>query len=275
MSVVLPLYGAAALPAVLAAAAVAVRVVVPTEAGRRLSTLTLRAPSVLGRSPVLFVLGASGGALLMGGPVLGLLVLAAGAAALRARRGRAARRAAEEEARRAVEACGALSAELSAGRSPAEALSVAAELGTGAFGAGCLDAAGAVRLGGDVPAALEAAAAASAVPALLRGLAACWEVCSATGAGLAAAVEQLATAGRAEAERRRAVEAELAGPRATAGLLAVLPLGGLLLAAGLGADPVHQLLHTPLGAVCAVLGVGLDLLGLAWTARLVRRAGRD
>ena len=74
---------------------------------------------------------------------------------------------------------------------------------------------------------------------------------------------------------RRAVEAELAGPRATAGLLAVLPLGGLLLAAGLGADPVHQLLHTPLGAACAVLGVGLDLLGLAWTARLVRRAGKD
>lgn len=275
MSGVLPLYGTAALPAVLAAAAVAVRVVVPTEAGRRLSTLTLRAPSVLGRRPVLFVLGASGGALLMGGPVLGLLVLAAGAAALRAWRGRAVRRAAEEEARRAVEACGALAAELSACRSPGEALSVAAELGTGAFGSGCLDAAGAVRLGGDVPAALEAAAAASAVPALLRGLAACWEVCSATGAGLAGAVEQLATAGRAEAERRRAVEAELAGPRATAGLLAVLPLGGLLLAAGLGADPVHQLLHTPLGAACAVLGVGLDLLGLAWTARLVRRAGKD
>ena len=78
---------------------------------------------------------------------------------------------------------------------------------------------------------------------------------------------------RAEQAQRRAVQAELAGPRATAGMLAILPLAGLVLAAGLGADPLHVLLETPVGWVCLVAGLGLDGLGLLWTGRLVTRAG--
>jgi tight adherence protein B len=53
----------------------------------------------------------------------------------------------------------------------------------------------------------------------------------------------------------------------------VLPVAGLLMAAGLGADPLRVLLSTPLGLVCLVLGLGLDGLGVLWTGRLVRRAG--
>jgi hypothetical protein len=45
----------------------------------------------------------------------------------------------------------------------------------------------------------------------------------------------------------------------------VLPAVGLLLAAALGADPLQVLLHTPLGLVCLVAGVGLDALGGLWT----------
>ena len=111
------------------------------------------------------------------------------------------------------------------------------------------------------------------MPEVLRALAACWTVCAASGSGLATAVEQLGEGLRADQERRRAVEAELAGPRATAGLLAVLPVAGLLLATGLGADPAGVLLHTPLGLACLTGGLLLDGLGLLWTGRMVARAG--
>ena len=117
------------------------------------------------------------------------------------------------------------------------------------------------------------AAPGSAVPEVLRALAACWTVCAGSGAGLATAVERLEEGLRAEQAQRRAVDAELAGPRATAGLLAVLPAGGLLLAGGLGADPLSVLLATPVGLLCLLVGLGLDAVGVWWTGRLVASAG--
>jgi tight adherence protein B len=131
-------------------------------------------------------------------------------------------------------------------------------------------AASTARLGGDVPAAL--AVDGSAVPQVLRPLAACFEVCSTTGSGLAAGVDRLEEGLRAAEAHRRAVDAELAGPRATAGLLAVLPVAGIGLASALGADPLHVLLHTPFGTACLVVGLILDGLGVVWTRRLVARA---
>jgi tight adherence protein B len=110
------------------------------------------------------------------------------------------------------------------------------------------------------------------VPALLRGLGACWAVCAATGSGLAAAVERLGEAERAAADQRRAVQVELAGPRATARMLAVLPVVGLLMAAGLGADPLGFLLTTLPGRLCLVVGVALEVAGLRWTTCLSARA---
>ncbi|MFD0824011.1 hypothetical protein ACFQ0D_38100, partial [Micromonospora zhanjiangensis] len=51
-------------------------------------------------------------------------------------------------------------------------------------------------------------------------------------------------------------------------LLAVLPSGGVALGYVIGADPVQVLLHTPVGAGCALGAVVLQVAGLAWTARL-------
>lgn len=205
------------------------------------------------------------------GPVLALLALAAGAAAARAVELSRRSRSAAAERSGARQACRVLAAELAAGRSPADALAAAREPATGAVAEALRSAAAAARLGGDVPAALVTAAPDSAVAPLLRALAACWTVCAGTGSGLAAAVQRLEEGLQAEQDLRRTVDAELAGPRATAVLLAGLPGVGLLMAAGLGADPWHVLLETPVGLVCLAAGLGLDALGLWWTQRLVAR----
>lgn len=204
------------------------------------------------------------------GPVGAVLGLAPPVLRALGRRRRAADEAADERTR-VLEALAVLGGDLRAGRVPADALAAAAAVAVGGSGRALAAASAAARLGADVPAALTGSA--SAVPEVLRGLAACWAVCSVAGAGLAAGVDRLTEGLRAAEAQRRAVAAELAGPRATAGLLAVLPLGGIGLAAALGASPLHVLLHTPAGIGCLVLGVAFDTAGLLWTARLVARAG--
>jgi tight adherence protein B len=205
------------------------------------------------------------------GPAVSLLVLAGSAAGLRWWSGRARSRAEGIERDSAVEACSALAGELRAGRSAAEALQAAASVAAGGFALRLHAAAATARLGGDVGAALLSSSGPTAVEPVLRGLAACWTVCAGTGSGLAAAVERLEEGLRAERARQRALDAELASPRATAALLAVLPAAGLLMAAGLGADPLHVLLHTPVGLACLVGGLALDAVGLLWTQRLAAR----
>ncbi|MER6596151.1 hypothetical protein ABT214_30735, partial [Micromonospora purpureochromogenes] len=61
---------------------------------------------------------------------------------------------------------------------------------------------------------------------------------------------------------------QAAGARATALLLAALPLGGIGLGYSIGADPVAVLLHTPVGAVSALTAMGLQIGGLLWAERL-------
>ena len=224
-------------------------------------------PSALWGPPA----GAAG--LLLGGPVLGALLLALGLALPRFLAARERSRRASRERARALEALGLLAAELRAGRPPAEALTGAAEVAVDGSRAVLAAAAGAARTGGDVPAALlSGGSGGSGEVRTWRSLATCWAVCTEAGHGLAAGVERLEAGLRAAQEQRRAVDAELAGPRATAGLLAVLPLAGVGLAVALGADPLHVLLHTTAGLVCLVGGLTADLLGWLWTRALVRRA---
>lgn len=259
------------LPVLLAGSAVAVLTAVPRPGAARLARL--RAGPAGGRAMAPWQL-APGLAGLLGwltaGPVAAALAVG-GVLLLRralAARARADRR--RDERTRALTALALLAAELRSGRTQADALAAASQVASGPFGAALIAAAAAARLGGDVPAAVVADG--SAVPEVLRALAACWQVCSAAGSGLAAGLERLEEGLRAAETQRRSVDAELAGPRATAGLLAVLPLGGIGLAAALGARPVHVLLHTPLGLACLLGGLLLDGAGVLWTRRLVTRA---
>ncbi|HWG23759.1 hypothetical protein [Actinospica sp.] len=103
----------------------------------------------------------------------------------------------------------------------------------------------------------------------LRALAACWYAADRHGIALADAVSGIEEGLRAEGARLRATEVELAGIRATILLLAALPIFGLALGLALGANPLDALLHNPIGQCSLLAGVGLDLVGLLWTDRLV------
>jgi tight adherence protein B len=176
------------------------------------------------------------------------------------------------ESTAAAEAMAVLAAELRAGRPAGVALSSAAAVAVGPTSTALAEAGSAAGLGAAPAEVLLAHAEATAVPELLRGLAVCWQVCAGSGSSLASAVDRLEDGLRAEQECRDEVHAELAGPRSTAVMLAVLPAFGLLLGTGLGANPLHVLLHTPLGGGCLVVGVALELLGVWWTGRIVRAA---
>jgi hypothetical protein len=73
-------------------------------------------------------------------------------------------------------------------------------------------------------------------------------------------------------EQRAEVGARAAGPRTTALVLVGLPLVGVAMSAALGGSPLVFLFTTPLGLLCLVLGVLLDVLGAWWTLRMVRGA---
>lgn len=125
------------------------------------------------------------------------------------------------------------------------------------------------RLGSDVPAALRRLA-------LLPGagglgtVAAAWVIAHRSGAGLADAVGLAARTIRDERATARVVETEMAAARSTARLLAVLPVGVLLIGRGTGGDPFGFLLGTPAGLVCLSGGSALTWAGLVWLERIAR-----
>jgi len=172
-----------------------------------------------------------------------------------------------------IELCQGLSAELAAGRTAGEALARA--VGAAGFPdpVALRPLVAAARDGGDVPAALLAVAPEHGGEAF-RGLAACWKASVTAGAGLAVLVDRVAGSLREAQAHRHEVAAQLAGPRATARLLAALPVLGLLMAAGLGMRPLHFLFGGPAGVGCLVVGLALDACGLWWTHHLVTRAQR-
>jgi tight adherence protein B len=168
-----------------------------------------------------------------------------------------------------IELCDGIAVELAAGRPAGLALVHGAEVLPDASGlAAVIEAA---RNGDEVPAALIRAAETEGCEGL-RLLAGCWRIGVDRGGMLAAVIEGLAEALRDQQSHREEIALQLAGPRATARLLAGLPVLGLGLAAALGARPLTFLFGTLPGALCLVLGIGLDALGLWWTARLATAA---
>ncbi|MFI6034306.1 type II secretion system F family protein [Streptomyces sp. NPDC051315] len=217
------------------------------------------------------------------GPVAGLALAVLGASVLpvvagaagvpllrRVRRARQVRRAGERRGDAVIALCAALAGEVRAGRQPGEALQRAAR-DSGGLGSAQAAVLAAARFGGDVPGALAAAARQPGADGLL-GLAACWRVAVDQGAGLAAGLDRLEGALRAERDQRADLRAQLAGARSTAVMLAGLPVLGLALGTALGADPLRVLLHTGPGWGCLLVGGLLEGIGMWWAVRIVRGA---
>ncbi|MGW2677886.1 type II secretion system F family protein [Streptomyces sp. NPDC001436] len=172
--------------------------------------------------------------------------------------------------------CGAVVGELRAGAQPGQALTAGLRrTAAGPGGPGPAEAAvlAAAAFGGDVARALHEAAREPGAEGL-AGMAACWRVSVDGGAGLAAGLDRLEGALRAERDRKESLRAQLAGARSTTVVLALLPLVGLLMGTGLGADPLKVLLHTPVGWGCLAAGGVLEALGLLWCRRIVRTGER-
>lgn len=250
---------------------------------QRIRRARVPAGSSLGSRPGLFggVLAGVGSAVVLGSAlVLALGVLLGWAYDRRRAAGRQAQQAALTRAA-CQELCLALAGELRAGRSPREALRWAACEAAPPADSGTVprpaEPAGDRPFAG-VAAALDGTNTVAALrdlatrpgAASLRRLAACWQVAEESGAGLAQAVERIAATLQAEEALRREVRAQLAGPRATARMLAGLPALGLLLGAALGARPLEVLLHTAYGVGCLVAGILLAAAGVVWTDRLAR-----
>ena len=171
----------------------------------------------------------------------------------------------------AIELCQGIHAEVVVGRTPGEALVNAIAAVEPPDPAALAPVVAAVRDGGDVAAALLRAAPGEGGEGLVR-LAACWRVSTSVGGGLAALVDRLAVSLREAEAHRQEVAAQLAGPRATARMLAALPLLGLLMATALGMSPLPFLLGSPAGHACLLTGLALDAVGVWWTRRLADRA---
>ena len=214
-------------------------------------------------SPLPLVAGAAAGAAVL------LLIAALGVTSVRAllavRRRRAA---AARTAERVLETCELVASELVAGQSTGVALRRAAEewpeLGPVAE---------AGELGSD-PAVALADLARSPGAGDLRLVAAAWSVAHRTGGGLADTLDRVAATIRDRRATGRVVESELASARATARLVAALPLVMLLLGGGHGSGAWAFLLGHPVGLACLTAGVALGLAGLWWIERIADGVAR-
>lgn len=261
----------------LAACVLAVLIWPDERAVRRLRRVSLsgreaaraRPSSSAGRWPVAPLAGAIAAAL-AAAVSTGLVAVLAGVAATAAAHAWLGRQRGERDDRRLLaltEALGALGADLRSGRS--------LESATDAAVAACADEECGRALGRAVRAPNPAGTGEDDVLAgALRRLSAGVRLSARTGCSLASVLAAVEDDLRARRRHRLELRAATAGPRASAMLLAALPLLGLAMGSGVGADPWGVLTTTPTGQVLLVAGVALECAGLAWSRALVRRAVR-
>jgi tight adherence protein B len=175
-------------------------------------------------------------------------------------------RQADGRLRSLADGLGALGADLRSGRTLATAVGAAAvacaddECGRALTTA--LRAPGAVPTGSADP---------ELADALLR-IGAAVALSARTGCSLAAVAGAVEDDLRARHRLRLELRAATAAPRASAALLAGLPVLGLAMGHGIGADPWGVLTGTGVGQVLLVAGTGLEAVGLAWSRRMIARA---
>lgn len=170
-----------------------------------------------------------------------------------------------------AEAVRSVVAELRAGAHPATACE-SASLDAEPRAAHALRAvAAAARLDGDLDLALRTSRTANPTTApVLDQLARAWTLGHRHGLPLADVLDAVRTDLESRARFARQVLARMAGPRASATILALLPLLGLALGQAMGARPLHILLATTAGQLLLPAGAALACAGVAWSAHLTK-----
>ncbi len=197
-------------------------------------------------------------------------VVVGATARLRYRRRRRLRRT-SDEGRTLERALEVLVGELQVGSHPVRAFSVAADETPGAVARSLRAVAARAGLGADVTAGLRDVARSSALPAQWDRLAVCWRLASEHGLAIATLMR---AAQRDITERQRfsaRVSSSMAGARATAAILAALPVLGVLLGQLIGARPLSFLLGGQAGGWLLVVGSTLACAGLLWSDRITDR----
>jgi tight adherence protein B len=178
-----------------------------------------------------------------------------------------------EQDRRSLEvALDVLVGELRVGAHPVAAFDAAAAEADGACAASFRGVAARALLGADVAAGLRGVAEGSALRSHWEQLAVCWELAHTHGLTIATLMR---AAQRDIVERSRLdsqAAAGLAGARATATVLAGLPLVGIALGELIGASPVRFLLAGGPGGWLLVIGITFAAAGMLWSDGIVRRA---
>lgn len=103
-------------------------------------------------------------------------------------------------------------------------------------------------------------------------VAACFAVCEASGAPVAAVLHRLAATLEADHDAAAQRETALAGPKATVRLLTWLPAVGLGLGMLMGVDPLGALFGSAIGWAILAAGLGFAVAGRFWSAKLIRAA---
>jgi tight adherence protein B len=195
-------------------------------------------------------------------------VMVAGTVAIRVRRAKGDRRR-NVECAYLLDALEAVIGELRVGAHPSAAADVAARESRGEAARAFAVSAARSRLGGSGAQGLRHPD--SIVETELSRIADAWQVAENHGLALA----ELLSAARADllgrTRFRGRTTAALAGPRATAGVLACLPLLGIGLGQLMGAAPLYVLLSPGAGTVLLPLGAGLACSGLLWTDAITRK----
>lgn len=236
--------------------------------------LRLQPPASRRREPGVLVRVAGAALVLVLATAAPSMAVAAALACLatgtRMRRGRRAR-ARRAEGHALAAALEVLIGELRVGAHPVAAFHAAAAESTGSVRQAFAAVAGRAQLGADAAGGIRAAGAVSPVAAYWNRMAVFWELASRHGLAIAVL---MGAAHRDILDRQRftaRMHAALAGARATAAILAGLPLLGLALGELIGAHPVRFLLGGGVGGAFLVVGVALICAGLAWADRIIDR----
>lgn len=179
------------------------------------------------------------------------------------------RRRAGESRKEVAQACAILAAQVRIGQPPLIALRSAAE--------DCevlRPAVSTADLGGDLPARWLGQ---SGEPgrAGLGDLARAWRLSSATGSGMAEALDDVSAALSDDETLGLVIGSESAGPRASGKVMAALPLVGVALGYLIGGDPLDFLINSGAGWACLIAGAILVSAGVLWMERVADQASGE